>query len=278
MGMAAALSVIVWRLLRDERQRSEARVEALRSAAGSLGGGAHAAPADGATYRSARPAGVRSGAGGAASDGASHTGAAASRIKQRGDDLPLHASTPVAAPVMTSHLFDEPEHSSPWGNRFAVMAGLALVGAAIVLVGLTATRTRGVAPAHPAVAAPAAAEPAAAGLELLSLRDSRQGGTLTITGLVQNPRAGALLSRVTVTAFAFDDKGSFLASGRALLDVTSLAAGDESPFVVAVPVTEAVARYRIGFRGEDGRVIAHVDKRQHSPLASLQTAAGRPNW
>ncbi len=29
MGMAAALSVIVWRMLRDERQRSEARVTAL---------------------------------------------------------------------------------------------------------------------------------------------------------------------------------------------------------------------------------------------------------
>src|SRR4029079_12636241 len=33
MGMAAALSVIVWRLLRDERQRSEARVAALKTRA-----------------------------------------------------------------------------------------------------------------------------------------------------------------------------------------------------------------------------------------------------
>ena len=43
-------------------------------------------------------------------------------------------------------------------------------------------------------------------LELLSLRDTRDA-TLTITGLVQNPRGGAALSRVTVTAYAFDDKG-----------------------------------------------------------------------
>ena len=76
------------------------------------------------------------------------------------------------------------------------------------------------------------------------------------------------LSRVTVTAYAFDDKGSFLASGHALLEVTSLAPGDESPFVVSVPVTETVARYRIGFRGEDGRVIAHIDKRQQAPVAA----------
>jgi hypothetical protein len=110
----------------------------------------------------------------------------------------------------------------------------------------------------------------------LSLRDTRQpldparggSGTLTITGLVQNPRAGTLLSRVTVTAYAFDDKGAFLASGRALIDVTSLAPGDESPFVVSLPVTETVARYRIGFRTEDGRVISHIDKRQQGPVAA----------
>src|SRR5690349_14858395 len=33
MGMAAALSLIVWRLLREEHRRSEARVAALRAAA-----------------------------------------------------------------------------------------------------------------------------------------------------------------------------------------------------------------------------------------------------
>jgi hypothetical protein len=76
-----------------------------------------------------------------------------------------------------------------------------------------------------------------------------------------------MLSRVTVTAYAFDDNGAFLASGRALIDVTALAAGDESPFVVSVPVTATVARYRIGFRTEDGRVISHIDKRQQGPVA-----------
>ena len=37
MGMAAALSVIVWRMLRDERQRSEARVAALAALAARAG-------------------------------------------------------------------------------------------------------------------------------------------------------------------------------------------------------------------------------------------------
>jgi hypothetical protein len=66
----------------------------------------------------------------------------------------------------------------------------------------------------------------------------------------------------------FDSAGALLASGQALLDVTALGPGDDSPFVVSVPVSGAVARYRIGFRGEDGRVIAHVDKRQRGAVAS----------
>jgi hypothetical protein len=189
------------------------------------------------------------------------------------EDLPLHASD---APVTTSALFAEPVRSSPWGSRIAVMAGLAMLGASIVLVALTAAKTRTAAPARGAspVAAATAADMSAPGLELLSLRDARQDDTLTITGMVQNPLGGRLLSRVAVTAYAFDDKGAFLASGRALIDVTSLAPGDESPFLVTVPVSGTVARYRIGFRSEDGRVIAHVDKRQQTPIAALRQPNG----
>jgi len=168
-------------------------------------------------------------------------------------------------------MFAEREVSSPWGGRLVVMAGLGLVVASVILFSLTAT-SKSTAEKNAAAALAPAAQPGpnavVAGLELLSLRDRRQPGSLTITGLVQNPRSGAPLSRVTVTAFAFDDKGAFLASGRALIDVAALSPGDESPFVVSVPVTETVARYRIGFRGEDGRVIAHVDKRQQAAVAA----------
>ena len=87
---------------------------------------------------------------------------------------------------------------------------------------------------------------------------------------MQNPRTGAPLSRVVVTAFAFGPDGTFLASSRAPLDFTTLAPGDESPFVVTVPVTGVVSRYRIGFRAEDGNVIAHVDKRAPEALAGLR--------
>ena len=250
MAMAASLSVIVWRMLRDERRRSEARVMALTAMA--------SRPSSAAPNVAPRP----------------------TRAEPRAPALDL-VMRETAAPVTA--MFVEPDATSPWGHRFAVMGGLGLVGASVILFALIANDRDLVNRAPAAGSAAATAQPVAspattAGLERMSLRDGRQPGSLTITGLVHNPRGGATLSRVTVTAYAFDDKGAFLASGRALIDVTTLAPGDESPFVVSVPVTETVARYRIGFRGEDGRVIAHVDKRQQAPVAALRPGSGQANW
>lgn len=260
MAMAASLSVIVWRMLRDERQRSEARVMQLTTMASGLR----------APRGSLQPP--------LGSD-ARTSGARARGGTPAPSDLVLR-DDPVTT---TADLFAKPQEASPWGHRFAVMAGLGLVGASVILFSLTAggrtaVRRAPVGTTAAATTPPGANPGASAGLALLSLRDSRQPAALTITGLVQNPRGGAALSRVTVTAYAFDDKGSFLASGRALIDVTALAPGDESPFVVSVPVTETVARYRIGFRGEDGRVIAHIDKRQHAPVAALRPGSGQAHW
>jgi hypothetical protein len=250
MGMAASLSVIVWRMLRIERERSEARVLALT-----------------ATARWSNPEPRRSNVEPRPSNLEPRT----PNSEPRTSNLELEIrEAPETASVSSTPMFAEPEVSSPWGRRVAVMAGLGLIVASGILFALTASnRPAGASRAATAAAAQPGPGPVVAGLELLSLRDSRQPGSLTITGLVQNPRSGAPLSRVTVTAYAFDDKGAFLASGRALIDVTALSPGDESPFVVSVPVTETVARYRIGFRGEDGRVIAHIDKRPQAAIAAL---------
>ena len=90
---------------------------------------------------------------------------------------------------------------------------------------------------------------------------------MTITGLVHNPATGQLLPRVVATALLFDGEGAFLASGRAPLDFDRLGPNDESGFTIKVPVNAVVARYRIGFRAEDGRVIGHVDRRSTSAIA-----------
>lgn len=156
-------------------------------------------------------------------------------------------------------MFTGDREPAPWGRRAIAAAAMASV---VFIAGYLLLPRGG-----EVTAARAAASTTPAPLELLSLRHTSETGRLVITGLVQNPRGGAPLARIVATAFLFAADGTFLASGRAPLDFSTLAAGDESPFVVAVPVTSAVARYRIGFRSEDGQVIAHVDRRAAGTLA-----------
>jgi hypothetical protein len=94
----------------------------------------------------------------------------------------------------------------------------------------------------------------------MSMRYQRQGTTLRVSGLVKNPAAGGAVNGVTAVVFAFDHDGGFVASGRAPLDFSALAPGDESPFVVNVPNVSDVARYRVTFRSGNG-VVRHIDRR-----------------
>jgi hypothetical protein len=224
MAMAISLSVVVWRLLRDERRRSSARVAALVVLAS----------------RDERPTVAR----------APVRRPPAPPAMTASADLPLRRSEPA---VSVADLFTVPAEPSPWPRRGAVIAALVLVAAAAVLLLLTRAAAR---------SGPAIAEVPASRLELLSLRDARDGDELTITGLVQNPRGSRPLSNITAVATTYDAGGAALETGSAPLDFTTLQAGDESPFVITVPDAGAVARYRISFRGSDGRVIAHIDRRQ----------------
>ena len=157
---------------------------------------------------------------------------------------------------------------------FAAAAALAAIVVAIGFVAAGGSRSTASMRSGDAASAmrrssvtPQGSEADTAPLELLSLHHVHEPERLVITGVVQNPRAGATLSRVAATAFLFAPDGSFLTSSRAPLDFTNLTPGIESPFVVTVPVTGTVARYRIGFRTEDGRVIAHLDRRTPEALA-----------
>jgi hypothetical protein len=82
-----------------------------------------------------------------------------------------------------------------------------------------------------------------------------------ITGLVRNPAQNPEVSNVTAVAFLFGRDGTFLGSGRAPLDFTRLAPGDEAGFAIAVEVPGQVARYRLSFRAADGAIFRHVDRR-----------------
>jgi hypothetical protein len=167
-------------------------------------------------------------------------------------------------------LFTRREEASPWTRRIAVAAALAgcvAVAGYIVL-------PRGTQKSAAGTAAVAAGAP----LELLTLGQTQGNGELTVNGVVHNPRNGAALKQVVATAFLFGEGGTFLASGRANLDFTTLGPGDDSPFVIKIPVTGVVTRYRVGFRGADGAVIAHVDRRGDGSSARYAPASGSTPW
>ena len=247
LAMAAGMAILVATLLRQDRARADARVAALSAWA--------AEPA--ATAPAVSPGAPPS----------SPTHAIPSRPQPPRtvslEDLQLRPGEATVAGV--GQLFARTEEPSPWGRRLAVVGALTAVVLAFALIG-TVVRSHPAAASAPAAAAKTAAVNSAP-LELLSLRHVQEADRLVISGVVQNPHNGAPLSRVVATAFLFGPDGAFLTSSRAPLDFTTLAPGVESPFVVNVPVSGTVTRYRIGFRTEDGQVISHVDKRAPDALA-----------
>jgi len=257
LAMAVGMAIVVVKLVGDDRRRSEARVAALTAMSAAPVPRPHRSSETGASAPAANPGPAPP--------------AAAARVHSqpaRFDDFEIRRAEPAA--VNVAELFAERDQPSPWGRRAAVIAALAMVAA---VIGFLAVPPGGDKPSQSSPRATVEpplppAEPLP--LELVSLRHLQQSQSLTVTGLVQNPRAGAPLSGVVATAFVFGSDGTFLSSSRAPLDFTTLAPGDESPFVVTIPVTGVVSRYRIGFRAEDGRVIAHVDKRVPDALAGLR--------
>jgi hypothetical protein len=200
--LAGGMTIVVSRVLRDERRRSDARVAALSQ------------------------------------------------------PEPPTAAAPMPVETPTG-LFAETDSPSPWGARLAIAGALAVI--VLVLCGIALFRSpAGVTPQTAQVAAP---------LELLTLRHTEESGSLTVSGRVQNPRGGQPVLSLTATVFLFRPDGSFLTSGRSPLDVQPLGVGDESAFVVSVPVNGAVARYRVSFRDSAGRAVAHVDRRSPAALA-----------
>jgi hypothetical protein len=254
LSMTIALAVILVRLVRDERRRSDARVAVLREMA--------EAAVERQVTEGAQPSAI------------SYERSATPRstdVLPSPADLDLdYASDDTRS---GAELFIRPEPSTAWPRRVAVVGILTLLVAAAGL----AVRSRSAAPAATTTVATGATTGSASGqqtglLELLSLKQTQDTGALTITGLVQNPRDGAMLSKISATALVFSADGTFLASGRAPLDYTVLRPGDESGFVISVPVNAPVARYRVGFRSEDGRVIGHIDRRTATTMATTSDA------
>jgi hypothetical protein len=161
----------------------------------------------------------------------------------------------ASEPVAVASMFTTAPGGSLESRPLIKAAVVATMGIAIVVA---VAMSSGGQDESPSRAAGAARQPAP--LELVSMRHARDGSSLTVSGLVRNPRAGSPAARITAVVFAFDKDGTFVASGRAPLDFTTLAPGDESPFVVTIPNVANVGRYRVSFRTESG-VLRHVDRR-----------------
>lgn len=248
LTLAGVMALLLFRVVREERLRSGARVQLLEE----LAAGGAPMPAEVATLQETQvPSFLQS-----TKTVSAPRSEPAAKTRRAVVDLPLREEPTAHIEVDGVHeLFQEDYERSPWPRRFAVIGSLAAV-LTLAVFGWSQMRGGG-----GTTGTPSAVAAAELPLELLSLRHSREGNTLTVTGLVQNPKGAGALSNVQATLFVFGPGGTFITSGRAPLDFTSLTPGDESPFVIRVPVSSDVARYRVGFRGPDDRVVAHVDRR-----------------
>lgn len=286
LALGAIMSLVAWRLLRDNRDRSAARIEALQGLARAEEITAQPAPAprpapaaEAAWDLALRPVESATAAPTASPsllfDSEDHIAAprvprvTAPAVSERHVSRYVsHHVEPAHDLIATSSLFtSEPARGVP-GRRSLALAAVALVivlGAGAVY----AARTWNLFGAIANAAAPRESPP----LALLSLRHTTDdSGSFTVTGLVQNPQAGRQLRGVVAVIYLFDQQGQFLASARSTLEVLSFQPGDESPFVVKVPNATGVSRYRVGFRLEDGGVVAHVDRRGQLPDGTMEDA------
>jgi len=264
MLLAAIMSVIAWRIAREERRRSEARVAALSAEIHAPAGGAP-------MVMPAQSGGSRRADIGLRTEPTRLTFSATARSPRRWDeDLELR---PATGPAAGADLFTAVQPSQSGSRLAAVVAVGAFVFAsavAIVIVlsggpGSAARTGSRPAPANVESAATdaprAAVAPVAAPLELVALGHERDGDRLTVRGVVRNPAAGAAMERLTAVVFLFNKEGGFLASGRAPIEPPALGPGGESTFVVILPGVGAVGRYRVSFRTSD-RIVPHVDRRE----------------
>ena len=241
LSLAVGMSVIAARLLRGDRRRSEARVAALERAAYEIDEElADDAPDDAVDFEPVFD-------------------------DFRTPDTAMFAAT------------DEP-NAPP--RRWLALAAVAVVMAGLVGTGYVLFKPTALGASPAAAPAASAAVPTpppaatAAGhqghpIELLSLRHTIDSATFTLAGLVQNPIDGAPLDHVIAVVYLFDNDGAYFGTGRADLEFRGLRAGEESPYLVKIAGTTRVGRYRVGFRREDGSVIAHVDKRGQAGAALM---------
>lgn len=234
------------RLQRHDRERSEARVAALASAAethGARDGGWTAV--SGEWQWSPEPPQPH------------HALAESGPIANFKSRVPN-----VETQAATGAFFGTVEREEPSGSRLPMIAAaaalLVMLGGALVFLNTSDSSD------HPATVAQVShTEP----LELVALGHARETSTLIISGTVRNPSSGAKVEGLTAVISLLDRSGALVSTKDVPLDYRALKPGEEAPFKVSIPDPGSIARYRVSFRaGTD--VVPHVDRRVDTKLAS----------
>lgn len=263
--LAIGLTIVLLRVMRLDRQRSDARVAALVSLARTP------SPAHGPSIafehpplklerRPAPPAipAARPAARAPQKSAPARLSAADVEIfRDTTAFAPAHVST--AAPELFEPALPRTgSHLLYVGVGALVMVTLISLGFRWAVSGSAAPTTETSASIGAANAPAGVAQP----LGLVALRHEQGAdGTLVISGVVRNPADSIGREKLFAAASLVDEAGTLVASARAPLDFTTLAPGEESPFVVRIASAAGVARYRIGFRDADGNAVAHIDRR-----------------
>lgn len=206
--IALAMSAVAWRATRAERERSEARIEALAR-------DIH----DDIRFRAvdAAPAG-------------SEMFAVAAQSAPSGSRWGLAIA--VGAFVVASFA------------ALLVVFGGEGPGTRVALAS-TSPRPSGLQPTPQPVAAQA---PAELPLELLALAHERDGNQLTVRGVVRNPASSTEMDRLTAVVVLLNRDGDVITTARAVVASPALLPGGESTFTITVPDAGDIGRYRVSFR------------------------------
>jgi hypothetical protein len=228
LAAAVAAGILSWRVVREERRRSEARVAALS---------AEIETAD-------RVDDWRRVANEAIPAVAEPSAVAEFPVSERAVDV-------------HSGLFAAPRQHSA-GSRFAAVIAAGAVVVAAIVGGLVLSGGREA--ARPSASEePGTKAAATVPLELIALGHERESNRLTVRGVVRG-RAEKRDASLTAVVLLFDRDGGLIASGRAPVGDPDAAPGDDRRFIVSVPAGTQVSRYRVSFRSDE-HIVPHVDRR-----------------
>lgn len=220
--VAAVMSLVSWRLIRDERARSVARVSAL------------AAEIQGARIAHDLP--LRASADAAALK--SHEMFASAEATPGRSRLALAATILLIAGTV--------------GSMAVVLGVLGNSGQSVAEDLAPVVREQDGKTREPT--------PPAVPLELVALGHVRDADGLVVRGVLRNPSTGSEINALTALVLLFNRDGGLVTSGHAAVQAATLQPGGETTFVVTVPGAVDVERYRVSFRSMD-RVVPHVDHR-----------------